>query len=113
MRRQISCHQSTGLGSGRLYPPLAGSEWVEGDPNTLIRIVMHGIKGRIVVKGQAYDNIMSPWGSALTDEEIANVLTFIRSSWGNDASPITVKNVAEIRSSHKGQTLWTVDTLPQ
>ena len=108
-----SCHQSTGEGSGRLYPPLAGSEWVLGDPDTLVRIVMHGIKGKIVVKGQAYDNIMAPWGGALTDEEIANVLTFIRSSWGNDASSISTENVQKIRDAHKNQSFWTVDTLPK
>ena len=92
-----SCHQSSGEGSGRIYPPLAGSEWVVGDPDTLIRIVMHGIKGKIVVKGQTYDNIMSPWGAALTDAEIANVLTYVRTSWGNDAGEIAVSDVSRIR----------------
>ena len=106
-----SCHQSNGQGSGRLYPPLAGSEWVVGESDILIRIVMHGIKGKITVKGQTYDNIMSPWGGILSSEEMANLLTYIRSSWGNSASPISVDDVLKVKESHPNQSFWTVDTL--
>ena len=108
-----NCHLSSGEGSGRFYPPLAGSECVVGDSDTLIRIVMHGIKGEITVKGKDYNNIMPPWGGALTDEELSNVLSYIRSSWGNGASPILKEDVALIRKEHKDQTLWTVEKLQE
>jgi mono/diheme cytochrome c family protein len=95
------CHQSTGLGAPGQFPPLAGSEWVLAkEPGRVIRIVLHGLQGPVTVKDQAFDSAsMIPWKDQLSDEEIAAVLTFIRSNkdWGNDAPPVTAEQVKAIR----------------
>ncbi|MGH7790703.1 MAG: c-type cytochrome, partial [Thermodesulfobacteriota bacterium] len=70
-----ACHQANGMGLPGAFPPLAGSEWVTKDPETPIRIVLHGLEGPIEVKGTTYNNIMPEWGSKLSNEEIAAVLT--------------------------------------
>ena len=97
----VVCHQATGQGIPRVYPPLAGSEWVlardgHGD-NHLVAIVLHGLQGPTQVKGQPYNGAMPPW-KFLRDEEIAAVLTYIRSQWGNDAPSITPEWVREVRA---------------
>ncbi len=110
----MTCHQATGQGVPGVYPSLVGSEWVL-DPKherDIIRIVLHGLKGPITVKGNNYNNVMTPFGSILKDEQIANVLTYVRSEWGNDAPAITAEQVAALRaefSSRKDQ--WTVEEL--
>jgi mono/diheme cytochrome c family protein len=96
----VLCHQATGLGVPRIYPPLAGSEWVlarewRGD-NHLVNILLHGMQGAVEVDGKSFDNAMPPW-KILRDEEIAAVLTYIRSEWGNSAPPITTEFVRERR----------------
>ncbi len=95
------CHQLNGQGVSGQYPPLAGSEWVlakdwHGD-NHIVKIVLHGFTGPMTVNGQHFNNTMAPWGKLLTDAEIASVLTYIRSEWGNDAPPITAEFVEKIR----------------
>ena len=110
----VACHQPNGLGGGA-NPPLAGSEWVlEPDPARLIRIVLHGLQGPIEVKGQSYNAAMLPWKDSLTDAEIANVLTYIRKAWGNDAPAVTTNVVTEIRETTSGRnTSWTGPELQQ
>lgn len=93
-----SCHQNNGLGASGRFPPLAKTDWVTGDKTRLIRIVLNGLTGRIVVNGEPYDNLM-PQHRFLTDEEIARVLTFIRSGFGNSASPVTPEEVAAVRQA--------------
>ena len=73
---------------------------------TLIKIVLHGLMGEIGVKGIQYNNVMSPWGSVLDDEEMANVLTFIRSSWGNTGAAVTAEEVKAVRDANKGHSPW-------
>jgi len=95
------CHQANGLGIPRLYPPLAGSEWVvtgsswQGD-NHLALVILGGLQGPVTVKGQIFNASMPPW-NILGDEEIASVLTHIRSEWGNAAPPITPEFVRALR----------------
>jgi mono/diheme cytochrome c family protein len=98
-----------------LFPPLAGAEWVlEKDPSRLIRIVLDGIQGPIQVKGQAYNNAMPPWRPTLNDEEIAQVLTYVRQSWGNDASGVKPAEVAKVRKDTASRTApWTAAELLQ
>jgi len=95
------CHQASGLGQVGVYPPLAGSEWVTGSKNRLISILHKGIAGPINVKGILYNNNMPAWGDAapvpLKDDQISAILTYIRSDWGNNASPITTEEVAAKR----------------
>jgi mono/diheme cytochrome c family protein len=98
------CHQATGLGLPGAYPPLAGSEWLLNNPEVPIRIVLHGLQGAITVKGGAFNNAMTPFGEQLSDAEIAAVLSYERSSWGNSASKITAEQVASVRAATKSQT---------
>lgn len=91
-----ACHQRNGLGDSQRFPPLAGSEWVIGDKNKLIEVVLKGQEGVIEVKGQSYNNVM-PQHSFLKNEDIAEVLTYIRQSFGNSAGAITKKDVNERR----------------
>ncbi len=107
-----TCHQQTGLGMEGSWPPLAGSEWLLNNPEVPIRIVLHGLHGPITVKGQSYNNIMQAWGEQFSDAQIAAVLTYARSSWGNAASAITTEQVALVREATKSHTeMWTADEL--
>ena len=101
-----ACHQTNGEGLAGMYPPLAGSEWMEKNSETLIKILLHGLMGEIEVKGAKYNNIMSPWGPVLSDEEVANVLTYVRSSWGNTGVPVTAEEVKAVREANTGHPPW-------
>jgi mono/diheme cytochrome c family protein len=98
-----ACHQATGLGVAGVFPPLAGAEWVLGSEKVLISILLHGLQGEIVVKGNTYKGVMPAFGT-LADEEIAAVLTYIRSDWGNQAAPITPAAVKAQREATKDKT---------
>ena len=99
----MSCHQSNGRGLPPVYPPLRGSEIVHGDPALLVKIVMHGLEGKIEIDGQVYSQVM-PAAPVKSDEEIAAVLTYVRSAWGNTGSPIDAAFVAKVRDETKGRT---------
>ena len=102
-----ACHQPTGKGLEGLAPPLADSEWVLGDPERIVKVVMHGLRGPIKVKGVAYSYDM-PAAGFLTDEQIAGVLTYIRREWDHAAPPVPVDLVQKIRADTKGRTdAWT------
>jgi glucose/arabinose dehydrogenase/mono/diheme cytochrome c family protein len=94
-----TCHQKDGKGASGRFPPLAGTDWVTGDKKRLIGILLNGLDGAIEVNGETYINAM-PQHSFLKDEEIANVLTYIRQNLGNNATEVTANEVAEVRSSH-------------
>jgi mono/diheme cytochrome c family protein len=102
--RCAACHQATGLGVPGAYPPLAGSEWLLNNPEVPIRIVLHGLQGDITVKNTKFNNAMTPFGDQLSDAEIAAIITYERSSWGNAASKITAEQVASVRAATKSQT---------
>jgi mono/diheme cytochrome c family protein len=110
-----TCHQLNGQGVPTVYPPLAGSEWVTGSEERLIRILVHGLNGQVTVKGNTYNNAMPSFGNVpesgykWSDDKIAHVLTYIRHEWGNNASPITAEKVKEVRTqSATGRTKpWT------
>ena len=102
-----ACHQPTGKGLEGLAPPLADSEWVKGDPERIIKVVMHGLRGPIKVKGLSYNYDM-PAAGFLSDEQIAGVLTYIRREWDHEASPVPLDLVQKIRAETKGRTdAWT------
>ena len=106
-----ACHQAQGEGT-QMYPPLAGSEWVNGAESRLVRIITYGLNGDVEVQGQVYNGAMPAWGSTLSDEEIAAVATYIRSSFGNQSPPVTTATVAKIRAANAGRTTpWTVSEL--
>jgi mono/diheme cytochrome c family protein len=105
--RCATCHQMDGKGVAT-FPPLAGSSWVQGDEKRPIRIVLHGLQGKIRVDGKEYNGVMPGLGKQLSDEEIAAVLTYIRSSWGNSAPAITAETVRAVRESEGARSsLWT------
>jgi mono/diheme cytochrome c family protein len=93
------CHNPDGAGKPLQAPPLAGSEWVltEG-VNRLIRIPQVGLTGPIEVKGQPWNLAMPPMGAALPDKDLADALSYIRNSWGNKASRVTVEQVKAVRA---------------
>ncbi len=91
-----ACHQSDGKGASGRFPPLAGTDWVTGDKERLINIVLNGIDGPIVVNGETYINAM-PQHGFLSDQEVANVLTYIRQNFGNKASEVTAAEVSRVR----------------
>jgi mono/diheme cytochrome c family protein len=100
------CHQGNGQGVPGRYPPLAGSEWVIEDAETPAKIVLHGLEGPIEVLGNIYNEQMDPFHHRLNDREIAAVVNYIRSSWGNEAPEITPERVAELREEHDGRGRW-------
>jgi mono/diheme cytochrome c family protein len=91
-----SCHQANGQGVSGTFPPLAANPVVAGNPTTVIHIVKYGLNGAIQVKGQSYNGMMPAWGQQLSNGDIAAVITYIRSSWGNTASPVTTSQVAGV-----------------
>jgi len=106
-----ACHQPGGQGLAGLAPPLAGSEWVNGDPERLIRIVLHGLRGPIEVKGQAYDHDM-PSAGFLTDAQVAAVLTYLRREWDHESSPVAEATVRATRERTRGRAdAWTAPEL--
>jgi len=93
-----TCHQANGLGVPGQYPPLAGSEFTTGGSRRPAMIVLKGLQGPVTVKGQKFGTaVMQPWDKTLTDQKIADVLTYERSEWGNNASPVTAEQIAELR----------------
>ncbi len=110
----ITCHQQNGDGlAAAFFPPLAGSEWVTGSPERLAKIVLHGVTGPIEVKGVKYPgNVPMISFKFLTDEEIAAVLTYIRNSFGNQASVVNEATIKAIREATKDQVqLYTPEQL--
>ena len=97
----VACHQSHGRGNPGQFPPLAGSDWVNGvGPNRMIRIVLNGLQGPITVNGEDLNAAMAPLG-ALSDQQIADVLSFVRNNWGNEGSFVTPDQVTAIRGEGK------------
>ena len=93
-----TCHQANGQGIAGQYPPLAGSEFTIGGSRRPAMIVLKGLQGPVKVKGQQYGSaVMQPWDKTLTDQKIADVLTYERSEWGNTASPVTAEQIAALR----------------
>lgn len=101
-----TCHQANGLGleaSG--FPPLSKSKWVNNSAARLIKLVMHGLTGPMEVNGKKYEGLvpMTPFGGLLSDEEMAAVLTYVRSNFGNNSSPIAPEMVKAVRQETKNR----------
>jgi len=106
-----TCHLTHGKGNGNVYPSLVGSPWVNGSEERLIKMALHGMWGKITVNGKTYDPArgvppMTAFRSLLNDDEVAAVLTFVRNTWGNNASPIRPETVARIRGETSGRTVF-------
>jgi len=110
--RCAACHQANGLGLPGAFPPLAGSEYVLGEEEPVVRIVLGGLTGPVTVQGQTFNGAMPAWADQLSDAEIAAVLTYVRSSWGNRAEAVTAEQVARERAATIGRTApWTAGEL--
>ncbi len=93
----LTCHQKNGEGQVKRYPPLAGSEWVNGPKETLLNTIINGQRGEISVKGKLYDQTM-PSFAWLSNEEIVAVSNYIKDSFGNKGtSLLTIEDVKKVR----------------
>ncbi|WP_372948357.1 c-type cytochrome [Mariniphaga sp.] len=93
----LACHMADGSGVPGMHPPLIQTDWVNGDKERLIELTLNGMSGKIEVNGETYNSIMPPH-SHLNDKQIADVLTYIRQSFGNNASEVTVEEVQKVRN---------------
>ncbi len=112
--RCASCHQANGLGIAGQFPPLAESKWATSDPGLISKIIIKGLKGEIQVKGQTYGSnpAQNMVAVPINDREIANVVTYVRQAWGNEATEVSEDEVSGFRaesSNQEGQ--WTGEQL--
>jgi mono/diheme cytochrome c family protein len=98
------CHQPNGLGTPGQFPPLDGSECVNGAIPRLVRIPVHGLAGPIKIKGENWNAAMPAMGAALSDEDLAALLTFVRQAWSNKAGPVTIDQVKKARAATADRT---------
>jgi mono/diheme cytochrome c family protein len=108
------CHMADGKGQPGNFPPLAGSEWITGGTERSIRVVLHGLTGPVTAAGMTVNNPtgMPAQGAALGDQEIANVLTYIRNNFGNTGPMVTKEMVTKVRGETAGRTAqWTAADL--
>lgn len=104
-----TCHQANGQGVAGTYPPLAGSEWAQGNEERVIRVVLFGLSGPIEVHGHTYNGAMPAFGKVTgggynwSDEKVSQVLTYIRQEWGNKGAPVTKEKVTEILNKEKAR----------
>lgn len=93
----LVCHQASGSGVPGMFPPLGKGSWSGRDPKELVLIITKGLSGKVEVNGEVYKSAMPPQAQ-LTDKEIADVLTYIRSDFGNSFKPVDVELVKKVRS---------------
>ena len=96
----LACHQEDGNGVRGQFPPLAGNKTIISGADSIIRIVLFGLEGPITVNGRQY-NMLMPAQNYLTDQQISDVLTYIRNSWGNKAPAVKPEQVKKIRAAGK------------
>jgi mono/diheme cytochrome c family protein len=91
----LSCHMNQGEGIPSVFPPLAKSDYLMADKNRAIKQVLRGLKGKIVVNGVSYDGEMP--ANDLTDQQIMDVMNYVRNSWGNKGKIVTIEEVKAVR----------------
>ena len=112
MRTCIACHQPNGKGIPAVFPPLDGSDWLEADTTLLAKIVLRGLQGPVTVNGTTYNSVMAPLGDVLKDPEIADVLNYVRTTYGKGgplATPEIVKAARDASANQKQP--WTAAEL--
>ena len=93
-----ACHQATGEGLPGVFPPLKGNLAVnDADPSHHIHVILHGLQGANV-GGNVYSSPMPPFGATLSDADVANIINYERSSWGNHGAPVTAAQVSAERA---------------
>ena len=106
-----ACHQYDDSRTGEA-PPLDRSPWVTGPPERLIRILLHGVSGRIEVNGKVYDREMPGFGGVLSDRQLASLATYTRNRFGAGTGTVTPVTVKQIRERHAGRAnYWPADEL--
>jgi nitrite reductase (NO-forming) len=95
-RTCFACHQSEGQGVPNAFPPLAKSDFLNANSDRAIGAVLHGLSGEITVNGKKFNNVMT--SQNLTDEEVADVLTYVYNSWGNNKTVVTAARVKVVRA---------------
>jgi mono/diheme cytochrome c family protein len=95
----LPCHQADAGGVPGMNPPLRKSPYVQGAPTRLIGIILKGLNDGVEIDGDTYSNPMPAFGSVLKDQEIADVLSYLRSHFGNKAGPINKPQVSRIREA--------------
>ncbi len=93
-----TCHQPNGEGMEGVFPPLAKSDYIAANPKRMVDIVLHGMTGPVTVNGKDYNSVMPPM-SQLTDDEVANISTYVLNSWGNPGGRISNAEVAASRKA--------------
>lgn len=95
-----TCHQMEGQGILKVFPPLAKSDYMLADKKRSIEILLNGLSGKVVVNGQEYNSVMPPM-SHMADDELANILTYVRNAFGNAGDVVSVAEVAAVRGGTK------------
>jgi len=96
----LACHQIDGSGVPNMNPPLSQTTWVSGDKTKLIKVVLNGFPTPVDIDGNSYTNVMAPH-NFLKDQDIADVLTYVRNSFGNKGTAITAATVKAVRAKNK------------
>ena len=101
----IACHQPTGKGLPGVFPPLDGSDWLEADPSLIARIVLRGIQGTVTINGTPFTGPMpmAPLAETLKDDEIADVVNYVRATYGKGGPLATPELVKAAREATKDQ----------
>ena len=95
-----TCHQADGKGIEGVFPPLAGSDFLNADKDRALGVVLNGLNGKVTVNGKEYNSVMPPM-SQLNDDEISYILTYVLNTWGNKGGEITTEEVAKAREATK------------
>ena len=95
-----TCHQMEGQGIPKVFPPLAKSDYLMADKKRSIEVLLNGLSGKVVVNGQEYASVMPPM-SHMADDELANILTYVRNAFGNSGDAVSVQEVTQVRNSTK------------
>lgn len=103
MKSCVACHMPTGQGLAPVFPPLDGSEWLQLDNAVLAKIVLRGLQGPIKVKGQDFNGVMAPLADTLKDAEIADVLNYVRATYGKGGPLADEALVKAAREASKAQ----------
>jgi len=98
MQTCFACHLPDGKGIPNVFPPLANSDYLQADRDRAIRVVLKGLTGPVTVNGVAYNSAMPPQEALLTEQQVADVMTFVTNSWGNQAPATTVDDVRRVKS---------------
>lgn len=93
----LVCHQSDGSGVPMMYPPVIESEYISGNTDSLIVLILEGMSGPVLIKGEEYNSIMPPMKDVLDDREVADLINYLRNSFGNSGERVSPGQVAEMR----------------